>query len=137
MQSTALVADASIVVSLFESSERRDIADRLFESNDFSAPDLLFAETASALWSPRRSTAGPREPAMEFLTRIRGLIRVVESESLAGDAFEIACNLDHPVYDAFYLALARRIRSHVVTFDQRLIRKIAGTRYESLARLAR
>ena len=135
MQSMTLVADASVIVSLFEQSERREIADRLFESNDLAAPDIVFAETANALWLPQRSSGTSRELAKEFLARIRRLVRIVGSDSLVEDAFEIACDLDHPVYDAFYLALARRMRSHVVTFDRRLLRKIAGSEYESFAQL--
>jgi len=42
--------------------------------------------------------------------------------------------LDHPVYDCFYLALAEREQSVVVTADRRLITRLAQTRYERLVR---
>jgi predicted nucleic acid-binding protein len=130
-----LIADASVVASLFVPSERREVADRLLESNDLTAPDIVFAEVANALWLPQRLAGTSRGPAKEFLARIRRLVHVVGSDSLITEAFEIACDIDRPVYDALYLALARRIRSHVVTFDQKLLRKLAGTEYEPLARL--
>ncbi len=39
---------------------------------------------------------------------------------LTEDAFEIAVSLNHPVYDCFYLALARRESAPLVTADKHL-----------------
>jgi predicted nucleic acid-binding protein len=53
---------------------------------------------------------------------------------LAKRAFEIASELRHPVYDCFYLALAEREDAALVTADRRLIRRLAGSRWEALCR---
>jgi predicted nucleic acid-binding protein len=39
----------------------------------------------------------------------------------------IASQLDHPVYDCFYLALAEARDALLVTADRRLLRKLRGT----------
>jgi predicted nucleic acid-binding protein len=39
---------------------------------------------------------------------------------LADASLEIAVSLNHPIYDCFYLALARRERVPLVTADKRL-----------------
>jgi predicted nucleic acid-binding protein len=49
-------------------------------------------------------------------------------------ALAIAIELRHPVYDCFYLALAERNTSPLVTADERLIHRCAGTPFEKLAR---
>jgi predicted nucleic acid-binding protein len=44
------------------------------------------------------------------------------------------CLLNHPVYDCFYVALAQREKSMLVTADDRLYRKTRGTQFEPLVR---
>jgi predicted nucleic acid-binding protein len=47
-------------------------------------------------------------------------------------ALAIAIELRHPAYDCFYLALAERNTSPLVTADDRLIRRCADTPFEKL-----
>jgi predicted nucleic acid-binding protein len=42
----------------------------------------------------------------------------------------IAGELDHPVYDCFYLALAELERTILVTADTRLLGKVGSTSWE-------
>jgi predicted nucleic acid-binding protein len=44
--------------------------------------------------------------------------------SLAPRALELALNLDHPVYDCFYLALAEAETAQMVTADRHLERRL-------------
>jgi predicted nucleic acid-binding protein len=134
MQHSIPIVDASVAVALFVEGERTATADRLFSAGStLLAPDILIAEVANALWLYRRAAKRRDDSIGDFLDGLSNRIELVPSHSLAKDAFTIACDLDHPVYDAFYLALARAEKTHVVTFDDRLLRKLAGTRYASLA----
>ena len=47
--------------------------------------------------------------------------------ALAPRALEIARVLDHPAYDCFYLALAEAEDTHLLTADEVLLRRVAGT----------
>lgn len=46
---------------------------------------------------------------------------------LAPRALEIARALDHPAYDCFYLTLAEREHTYLVTADEVLVRRVART----------
>jgi predicted nucleic acid-binding protein len=130
----APIVDASVAVALFVESGRSAIAERHFAAGAaLAAPDILIAEAANALWTYVRASGRGGETAAEFLERLGERVDLAPAHALAKDALAIAIELDHPVYDAFYLALARREGSHVVTFDERLLRKLAGTRYAHLA----
>ena len=45
---------------------------------------------------------------------------------LAATVTELAADLDHPVYDCFYLAVSLQERYPVVTADTRLRRRVQG-----------
>jgi predicted nucleic acid-binding protein len=49
---------------------------------------------------------------------------------LAARTLELAAELRQPIYDCFYLALAEERAARLVTADQRLISRLAGTRWE-------
>jgi predicted nucleic acid-binding protein len=45
----------------------------------------------------------------------------------------ISRDLDHPVCDCFYLALAEQRQATVITADGRLLHRLQGTQWASLA----
>ena len=57
---------------------------------------------------------------------------LVPMNVLKDRALAIAIELRHPTYDCFYLALAERSTSPLVTADDRLIRRCADTPFEKL-----
>ncbi len=59
---------------------------------------------------------------------------LVPTSVLKDRALAIAIELRHPAYDCFYLALAERNVSRLVTADDRLIRRCANTSFEKLVR---
>ncbi|HEY1798013.1 MAG TPA: type II toxin-antitoxin system VapC family toxin [Stellaceae bacterium] len=67
----------------------------------------------------------------------RYFTELVDQVSLAPRAVAIAAELDHPVYDCFYLALAAARDFTFVTADARFLRRLSGTpwaaRVQSLA----
>ncbi len=58
-------------------------------------------------------------------------INWADDESVAADALCIALELDQPISDCMYLALARRIGAVLVTADARFVNALAGTEYRS------
>jgi predicted nucleic acid-binding protein len=55
---------------------------------------------------------------------------LVSATGLAPRAVAIAGQLDHPVYDCFYLALAEAEQADLVTADMRLVGRVRATSWE-------
>jgi len=53
---------------------------------------------------------------------------------LSARAFALAHELDHPVYDCVYLALAEVEDARLVTADRRLLARLRGSAWQELAR---
>ncbi|MEM9438916.1 MAG: type II toxin-antitoxin system VapC family toxin [Pseudomonadota bacterium] len=86
-----------------------------------SAPELIYAEVANALWAiARRGNIGSAE-LREALDLLDDAPLIVPSsmKQLMPAAARLAADLDHPVYDCIYLALAIQEQRPVVTADRR------------------
>jgi predicted nucleic acid-binding protein len=130
------VVDASVAVKWFINEPDRPAARRLLEPHGrLIAPDLIVAEVSSAMW--KRVVAGEgdaRQAPLMASSLPRFFARLLPLAPLAARALEIAAELRHPVYDCFYLALAEREETTLVTADRRLIGRLAGSPWEALCR---
>lgn len=121
-----LVVDASVAVKWLLPEPDRPLARRLLtEGEPLCAPDLVLAEVGNALWKNvrRGMPAGPLREGWDILPScFRSLVPMAE---LAGEALALALRHDHPVYDCFYVALARRESAPLVTADSRLAERLA------------
>ncbi|MDP2411928.1 MAG: type II toxin-antitoxin system VapC family toxin [Pseudolabrys sp.] len=131
-----LVVDASVAVqwALNEAGTTRALA--LREEENLIAPSLIATEIGNALWKAVRRGAVARTEALDTMAAI--LIpfdALVPVEDLRHRALDIAIDLDHPIYDCFYLALAERERCPLVTADKRLLaagKKLKGVEVRAL-----
>ena len=131
-----IVVDASVAAQwvLDEPGTARAIALRNEEA--LIAPSLIASEIGNALWKAVRRGSVTRADALAAISNIlipfEALIPV---EDLRNRALEIAIELDHPIYDCFYLALAERERCAMVTADKRLlaaVKKFKGVEVRAL-----
>jgi predicted nucleic acid-binding protein len=127
---TLWVVDASVIVKWYvpEGNYAAARAMRTVETQ-LAAPDLLFIEMSNSLWKlvRRGEMAAPR--AIEIIEEITASPFVTFSEqSLAQDALDLAVATGLTAYDASYVALAIRLDKILITADERLVRKVAGTR---------
>ena len=123
---TGLVVDASVAVKWFVKEEFSDEASALLESDaKLVAPGLLYAEVCNALWAMHRRGDIEAEDVRDAVAALRAAPVTVPSpmSQLAAAASELAADLDHPVYDCFYLAVSLQKRYPVVTADARFLRK--------------
>jgi predicted nucleic acid-binding protein len=98
------------------------------------APDLIIAEITNAAWkfvifdgvAAAAATSAIREVAKAFE-------ELVPTSALKDRALAIAIALRHPAYDCFYLALAERSATSLITADDRLIRRCSGSPFARLA----
>jgi predicted nucleic acid-binding protein len=116
------VIDASVAVKWLVEQDGSEEARALGgPSAVLIAPDLILAEIASALWKYARALMLAEDAAKAMLARAPSAFsRLVPLEELLASAFDLSLTVPHPIYDCFYLALARRERAPLVTADERL-----------------
>ncbi len=132
-----LVVDASVALKWFVSEPGTEAAAALLAGSEpLIAPQLVVGEICNATWKLWRRGAVAALQARRIAHRIaRTYDRLVPLPGLAPRSAAIALDLDHPAYDCFYLALAERERTVVVTADRRLAAKVAQTPYACLVHL--
>jgi predicted nucleic acid-binding protein len=130
---TGFVVDASVAVKLLIDETLSEKAATLHNDTYLVAPELIYAEVASALWAASRrgemSDAGVRA-ALGILADVH-LSIPASMKRLAPAASRLARDLDHPVYDWFYLALALEEQRPVITADKRFHRAVRDHPYLS------
>lgn len=89
--------------------------------HQFLAPDLLFAETANAIWKKVRRREFKAEKGMRLVRDLeRTTVKTIPWRTLAEGAYVLATATDRSVYDAMYLALAVRLDTRMITGDLHL-----------------
>jgi predicted nucleic acid-binding protein len=124
---TLLVVDASVVVKWFFPEPSADAARALLDTpTRFAAPDLVFAEVGNTIWKRVRARELDPQSARRMVSDVAKIaIDPVPSRALLKDAAAIAIAAAITVYDAMYVALAVRLRTQLVTADERLHRSLS------------
>lgn len=122
------VVDASVAIKWLIDEDGSDAALAL-QGTELAAPALLRIEAANVL---RTLTARDRiaaATARELFALLQTApVSVVEHDDrLEARALALALELDHPIYDCVYLALAERLAAVLVTADLRFLRRIAAS----------
>lgn len=87
--------------------------------------DLVFPEVANAIWKRQRQKLITLDEAMSFVGALSRIpVRVEPAASLLVPALEIAAKYDRAVYDALFVALARRHRLTGITADEPLFHAV-------------
>jgi predicted nucleic acid-binding protein len=126
------VIDASVAIKWLILEIHSEKAERLLaDGAELLAPDLIGPEICSAIWKRvRRSELTPAEGA-ELLRKFdRFGISIHPCQDLIQDAFTLGTAFGHSTYDCFYLALAERTGSPLVTADRRFfdaVRRASGS----------
>ena len=116
------VVDASVAVKwMVEEDLSSESASLLDAELRLLAPELLFAEAANALWVMHRRGDIDGDALADAIDLLRAapIATPLPMRQLAAAATRLATDLDHPVYDCFYLALAMHEQHPVVTADTR------------------
>ena len=133
----SFVVDASVAIKWFIEENLSEEAEAILgHGESLFAPDLLLAEIGNVLWKKViRGEIAP-DQAHEIAAKIEEGVPVLYSMRLLNArALQIALDLDHPIYDCFYLACAEAVDGVLVTADQKLLDISQGTNFESLVRL--
>lgn len=124
-----LVVDASVAVKwLLEEDGSAQARGVLSSRASLLAPELILAETSNVAWKKLRRGEITREHARAIVHLLPRLLDDIAGLApLSAAALTIARDLDHPVYDTYYLALADREGVDLVSDDQRLLSRLEGT----------
>ena len=117
-----LVVDASVAVLWTLTQRNSDRAAALQSEGELIAPSLIVAEIGNAIWKAVRRGDLPAREAQEGMKIALGprISALTPLEDLHTRALEFAVELQHPIYDCLYLALAEREHAELVTADERM-----------------
>jgi predicted nucleic acid-binding protein len=119
---SALTIDASVAVRVaLDPESHAVIIDRLMDAEAIYAPSVFVVETANAFCKYVRGKHLSEIDALAIHRSAMELIdRSIDSADLFPEAFVLASQHQHPVYDALYLVTARRTSSSLLTLDKTL-----------------
>jgi predicted nucleic acid-binding protein len=122
------VIDASVVIKWFLPENQSDAARRLLSApHEYFAPDLLFSEVGNVIWKKVRRGELTSEQGERLAADISTVaVETVPTRGLMIDACALATTTGLSVYDSMYLALAVRLKTEMITADDRLGRTVAG-----------
>ncbi|MBV9991903.1 MAG: type II toxin-antitoxin system VapC family toxin [Alphaproteobacteria bacterium] len=115
-----IVVDASVAVKWVVQEPDSAAAEALRFAGELIAPENWLVEAANALWKyvVRRQLSAPQ--AEQRLLELRAAPVIASAiDPDIHSALQLAIDLNHPIYDCLYLALAIRLGTHVVTADRR------------------
>lgn len=128
MTRAELVVDASVLAAALFDEERASEAEWLLgAATRLIAPELLVSEMVSIgvkkVWLSVAS-ADHAQAALRFVPKV--INEFVATQALAADAMDLAITHRISSYDALYVALARSECIPLLTFDDKLRRKVEG-----------
>lgn len=121
--SVPLVVDASIATAWITMEDISAPSRALISAGEvLIAPELIVAEVGNALWKAERRGQVSREQVEATSGMLaNSLARMLPTLPLLPAAAALARELNHPIYDCFYLALAQHEGAELATADARMV----------------
>jgi predicted nucleic acid-binding protein len=129
----SFVVDASVALKWFLADEPGTERARAIVEADVAlvAPDLLIVEVCNAAWRAARLGRLGRAQVGEIAAVLPQFFDALSSAvPFAPRAVAIAGEIDHPVYDCLYVALAEAQQTPLITADDALLRRLLGTPWQ-------
>ena len=127
-----VVVDSSVVASLVTPEQYSDWASKkLLEYDDFHALDLNYYEVANAIKYKKSDRFDAKDATKAFMQAVEmlDLYAIHNFSEIINNAIAIAIELNITVYDAAFLSLAEKLNAQLLTLDQKLVKKLEGTKY--------
>ena len=118
-----IVLDCSAAVEIARGTVRGSAYRMLMmEGEPAIASDLFRAEVRNAFWRYVRAKMMSGDEAEIMIDKALGLVdEFIPLEENAAESFAEAVRQSHPVYDLFYVTLARRNAAALFTADKKLV----------------
>jgi predicted nucleic acid-binding protein len=122
-----IIVDASVAVKWVVSESGSDQAAALLNQDRLGAPTLWLSEASNALWAKvMRQQLTAEEARGQAAELADAPVVPIGLPGLLPVAMRLALELQHPIYDCFYLSAAMQRDTHVVTADRRFFEKATG-----------
>ena len=92
-------------------------------SYPLAAPDCILAEFANALFKKVQAKEIAKMQAKQSVEILPSIVAFLPIQSFIGDALDLAFELQHPVHDCLFLAMAIRQRIKLVTADLKFLKR--------------
>ena len=123
-----MVIDASVAFKLIVDEPDSAIAIGWLARTELTGPTLIHSEVSNALWKRvRREELAADGELQERLADLARYVRTIDETPQLPRALDLAVELDHPVYDCVYLALAEAYDDDLLTADSRFAQRLRGT----------
>jgi predicted nucleic acid-binding protein len=135
-----MVVDASVAVKWVTGEQDREAANALLDSGEqIAGPFLLRTEVVAAVARKARFGEITEVDASAAVSLWAGIIRGADIALFAEDAdlsraLALSLELNHPLQDCIYLALAERLNAPLITADEKFAAK-ARSRYSRIRTL--
>ena len=118
----AAVIDACVTIKWVIEEPGSKEARLLFAAR-LEAPDVMLVECANILWKKVHTKELTEKQVVERWDALAGSpVALVPSGELLEAALRLSLEIDHPVYDCLYMALALRNNIPLITDDRDLFR---------------
>jgi len=130
------VLDASVVAKTFLYEDHTCRAQALLQHLSqppalAHVPDLLYVEVANIAWKAVAQARFTGDRALRAIAIVRSLRFTAHAVGdLVEHALSIALEWRITAYDACYAALSAQVEAPLVTADERLVRAMAGSRFD-------
>jgi predicted nucleic acid-binding protein len=117
-----IVLDTTAAVEIVLNREKaQSIKNILKDAEWIISVDLFVSEVNNVFWKYYNFENMPIEICKKSIDRAINIIDDFESSiDLYKEAFSLACQINHPVYDALYLICARRKDASLITLDRKM-----------------
>jgi predicted nucleic acid-binding protein len=122
-----MIIDASVAVKWLIDEEGSDVARALLGRVDLVAPTLIHIEVGNAVWKKRRRGEFIDDPDLTALPELlASVLLTIDETPMMKRALSIALELDHPIYDCVYLAVAEALDQELVTADAKFCKTLSN-----------
>ena len=133
--SAEVLVDSSVFAALVTPEEHSDWASANAEEHDYlHILDLNYYEVANALRYKISEKFSPNDASQAFAKaqELLNQCAIHGFSEVATNALRLALELNITVYDAAFLSLAGKLDLQFLTLDERLAKKLEGTKYYTL-----
>ena len=132
---TPAVFDANVLLHAMFGTGPHEAAREALQSHQPVAPDLLAIECANAVATLVRGGVLNAGDASDVLHSMVSAVSLHVSMDHLPDALTLSLQLEHPVYDCLYAALAEKLSLPIVTADKRFAKVFAGHPFTTIVDL--
>ncbi len=131
--SSVIVLDSSAIASIFFPDKKFGdrVADNIRKYERFSTMDISYSELGSVAWKSVVIFKEPEEPVYEALRNASEFISdncdvFPSSKEILRESLELGVKHRIQIYDTLFLILAKRLKTKVMTTDEKLHNKVQG-----------